>query len=546
MIRIPDKYHLPLILLVCFILFCMHLDVMYENIMEARNFITAREMLNYDNWVFTTMNGEARYEKPPLPTWLVAISAAVFGLDQIWALRLPSALIATLMAIYLYKLAVKFVGNKTYALNSVLILVTSFYILFSGRNGTWDIFAHSFMLGGIYFLFRFFSDYKKEYQNAILSGIFIGLSFMSKGPVSHYALLLPFLIAYGAVYKFSGFKGKIIPLLILLLITLILSSWWAIAIYLFDTASASAIADKEATAWANRNTRPFYYYWSFFTQSGIWTIPAFIGLLYPYLKSRVINLKAYQFTLVWTLAVVVLLSLIPEKKSRYLLPVLIPLAFNTSFYIEYLQRRFKDLKDKRELIPVYFNFGLIAVIGISVPIAGYLIMVENLDGLWLWFVLVSLAALTIGLLIIKGIWEKAFSRMFYLTIAFVCSIILFGFPLVKASYTNEDYAKLAPKIENLQTDGIPVYLYENSSPELIWDMKQRLPIIKTSLGLTFPKEQHFAVLVDKDKAKELEQDFADYNVNLEYEIDGNITSKKDRNYKARRIGRLYLIESRSK
>ena len=73
-------------------------------------------------------------------------------------------------------------------------------------------------------------------------------------------------------------------------------------------------------------------------------------------------------------------------------------------------------------------------------------------------------------------------------------------------------------------------------------MKQRLPIIKTSSGLDIPKEQRFAVLVDKDKAKEVEQDFADYKVNLEYEIDGNITSKKDRNYKTRRIGRLYLIQ----
>ncbi|HNQ27790.1 MAG TPA: glycosyltransferase, partial [Aquaticitalea sp.] len=40
------------------------------SIMEARNFITAREMVDDGNWLLTTMNGEARYEKPPLPTWL--------------------------------------------------------------------------------------------------------------------------------------------------------------------------------------------------------------------------------------------------------------------------------------------------------------------------------------------------------------------------------------------------------------------------------------------------------------------------------------------
>ena len=86
---IPAKYHIPLILGISLFLFLPHLDVLYENIMEARNFNTAREMLEHNNWVLTTMNGEPRYEKPPLPTWLTAISGAIFGLDQIWALRLP-------------------------------------------------------------------------------------------------------------------------------------------------------------------------------------------------------------------------------------------------------------------------------------------------------------------------------------------------------------------------------------------------------------------------------------------------------------------------
>lgn len=40
------------------------------SIMEARNFITAREMITDGNWLLTTMNGLPRYEKPPLPTWL--------------------------------------------------------------------------------------------------------------------------------------------------------------------------------------------------------------------------------------------------------------------------------------------------------------------------------------------------------------------------------------------------------------------------------------------------------------------------------------------
>src|SRR5699024_9813546 len=123
----------------------------------------------------------------------------------------------------------------------------------------------------------------------------------------------------------------------------------------------------ETSRWGSYNVRPFYYYWDFFIQSGVWTILAFVGLLYPYLKNKVSNRKAYAFALLWTLFSLILLSAIPEKKPRYLLPTLIPLALNTGFYVEYLFRKFNTLSLKENFI-VYFNHGAIALIGIAFPI----------------------------------------------------------------------------------------------------------------------------------------------------------------------------------
>ena len=67
-----NKFYLIAIGLVCLAIFFPHLSIVEVNIMEARNFITAREMLEYGNWIHTTMNLEPRYEKPPLPTWMTA------------------------------------------------------------------------------------------------------------------------------------------------------------------------------------------------------------------------------------------------------------------------------------------------------------------------------------------------------------------------------------------------------------------------------------------------------------------------------------------
>src|SRR5690606_27816531 len=81
--------------LVCVLVFFVNLEAIFVNIMEARNFITAREMIEGGNWIFTTLNDMPRYQKPPLPTWLTAFSGMVFGLDSLWGLRLPAAILAT-------------------------------------------------------------------------------------------------------------------------------------------------------------------------------------------------------------------------------------------------------------------------------------------------------------------------------------------------------------------------------------------------------------------------------------------------------------------
>ncbi|MDX1462180.1 MAG: glycosyltransferase family 39 protein, partial [Marinirhabdus sp.] len=360
--------HILLLCATCIAIFFVNLDALYVNIMEARNFTTAREMLDDGNWLLTTLNGEPRYQKPPLPTWMTAISAALFGLKSLTAMRLPAALVTLVLVITTYRFTVRFSKNKTLAFVGSLILATSFYVVFAGRNGQWDIFTHAFMMVCIYQLYLFFTSEEKKYQRIMIAALFFGASFMSKGPVSLYALLLPFLISFGIVFRFRNMGKRILPLLLFGVVSLVLSGWWYWYTYTFDPEAVAEITRRETSNWTGYNVRPFYYYWSFFTQSGVWTIPAFIGLLYPYLKNRVSDKKGYLFTFIWTMASVVLLSVIPEKKSRYLLPVLIPLALNTAYYIEYLFLKFEVLKDKRETYPVYFNFGLIALIGIVFPV----------------------------------------------------------------------------------------------------------------------------------------------------------------------------------
>jgi len=512
--------------------------------MEARNFITAREMIQDGNWILTTLNAEPRYQKPPLPTWLTALSAMSFGLKSLYALRLPAALVTLLLVVFFNKLAILFTENKKYAFISSLILATSFYIVFAGRNGQWDIFTHGFMMVTIYQLFLLFTSEEKKYQRAFIAAIFFGFSFMSKGPVSLYALFLPFLIAFGIVYKYKKIASRAIPLLLFLVVGIVLSGWWHWYTFNFDPEAVTAITKKETSNWTSYEVKPFYYYWSFFTQSGIWTIPAFIGLLYPYLKNRVSNKKGYLFTFIWTVASVVLLSIIPEKKSRYLLPVLIPLALNTGFYIEYLIRKFRDIRDKRETIPVYFNFGLIALIGLAFPIGAYLFLKDSLADNWIWFGLLSISLFCIGFLILRFLKKKNIEKVFYLTIAFIVSIIFFGMPMANSLTVNPEYNSLANLNYWQEKTNNSVYEFTGFCPEMIWAYGKPIKVLSKNGEIIFPIETNFGVLVSEDQKQNFKETFQNYSIKKITRYDMNPSPAGSRTHRPRLWRDFYLVSSK--
>lgn len=534
--------HILLLCLACVAIFFVNLDALFVNIMEARNFATAREMLDDGNWLLTTLNGEPRYQKPPLPTWLTAFSAAIFGLKSLTAMRLPAALVTLLLVLTTYKFTVRISNNRILAFVAALVLSTSFYIIFSGRNGQWDIFTHAFMMVCIYQLFLFFTYETKKYQRILIAALFFGASFMSKGPVSLYALLLPFLIAFGVTYKFKNIKSRIVALFVFLVVSLVLSGWWYWYTYTFDPEAVAEITRRETSNWTGYNVRPFYYYWSFFTQSGVWTIIAFIGLLYPYLKNRVSDKKGYLFTFLWTIASVVLLSVIPEKKSRYLLPVLIPLALNTAFYIEYLFLKFSELNDKRETIPVYFNFGLIATIGIIFPVGGYFFLKDSLDGYWVWFIILSIALVAVGVFIFRNLLRKKIKPVFYGTIAFIVVIMCFGMPMAKALTVNPEYRSLSElNTWQANNNNLPVYEYSYFTPEMIWEYGKPIRVILNFGAENLPKETSFGVLVAQDDVAKFKETFSAYTIENVMRYDMNPKAPGERSHRPRLWRDLYVV-----
>jgi len=543
-ITLVKKRPILTIILLVVVLLLPFLGVMEVTIMEARNFITAREMLTDGNWILTTMNGEARYQKPPLPTWLTALSAMVFGIKSVWGLRFPAVLMIMLLGSMLYTLSRKLTLDKSHSFYNGLIGITSLYVILIIFEAPWDMYAHTFMLVGIYGIVQVFRTAETDWKYILLAVLGISCSVLSKGPVSVYALLLPFLISYGIIFRKSNTTKKWIQLSGILVLGLVLGFSWYLYVRYADPEAFATITSKETGNWTSYNVRPIYYYWSFFTQSGLWTIPAFIGLLYPYLKTRVSNLKVYQFTLLWTLLVVVLLSVIPEKKSRYLMPVLIPLAMNTGFYIEYLVRRFKELKDKRETIPVYIAFGVIGLAFIGAAASAiYLLVIEtSIEVPMVSYVFAGLLTV-IGILLLKKLYQKSIEGVIVLLMVGLVALVFGLGPLhIKNKEVSKDHFGFDGFFKEVGIDKTtPIYAYKNTSPEMVWARGEKILVIEDLSDL---KEGDIFYIIDCQECEEsIENDeqMSKFKYNEPYFINLNYEGLE---YKDRKAGYVYKLTKR--
>jgi 4-amino-4-deoxy-L-arabinose transferase-like glycosyltransferase len=536
MIKRIEKYPILSLLLFVVLMLGFTVDAVPVSIMEARNFISAREMLTDNNWILTTMNGEARYEKPPLPTWITAFFGMLFGMKSVLVLRWPALLFLASIGISTYLLSKKLELSKSHSLINGFIVLSSFYVIGITIEGPWDIYTHGFMLMALYHLFQLFQKQKITLLNSGLFVLFLACSILSKGPVSLYVLFLSFVIAYGIAFKLKGGTLHVLKLISLLVFGVVLGGWWYFHVRVADPETFTAIATRETSNWSSYNVRPFYYYWSFFVQSGLWTIPAFISLLYPYLKTRVSHLKAYRFSFFWTIIAVILLSIIPEKKSRYLMPVLIPLAINIGFYIDYLICEFKNMKTKSEIIPVYFQFGLIGLIAIGFSVTGFFLKPFASHWLVIQFIIAAVVLTSIGILIFRQLLQKEIKTTFYLVIAFMMSVGLFALPLAQTQI-QADYKP----VSELVNTGVPLYSLNHVSPEAIYNYGDKIHKLKTEDGILIPEEKEFNLLVGKENIEDNDVLSELYHIIFITTYDLNTAEKGTRAHRSRLVNKMYRL-----
>jgi 4-amino-4-deoxy-L-arabinose transferase-like glycosyltransferase len=211
-----QKTHRISLILIGLSLFLPYLGAVHLFDWDEINFAeAAREMLVTQDFSRLTINYEPFWEKPPLFIWLQALSMSVFGVNE-FAARFPNVIAGIVSLLFLYRLGTK-IKDQDFGLLWVIMYACSLLPAFYFRSGIIDPWFNFFTFAGVsYFvLYQFKISGTREVNvekdasyYLIISGIFIGLAMLTKGPVA----LLVF-GAFGLIFFiFNKFKYFFTPL----------------------------------------------------------------------------------------------------------------------------------------------------------------------------------------------------------------------------------------------------------------------------------------------------------------------------------------------
>ncbi len=340
--EIFNKYYLPICI---FIILIAGFNIFYSLELlpindwdEARHGVTAFEMNQSGNYLITTYQDYPDYWnlKPPLGSWLIAISYQIFG-NNTFALRFPSALAALLCIILMMYLA-KQIYNSQVSILSGIVLTTGFWFIFMhcGRTGDFD--AQMTLLVILTILFLLKTDTKTIYF--CLTGLCFSLAFLLKS-----YLAIQILLIVGCYLIFTK-KFELIKLRHYIIFIFFASApilFWAIARFNYDglkffqTMVEYDLVKKSFNGLEGHNENIFYYIYSSIWGLFPWSLFP-IGILFLWKKLKIkLNYSKSPILLIWILVPFILFSLAFTKCYWYIYPtypalaILIGLALNKLF-----------------------------------------------------------------------------------------------------------------------------------------------------------------------------------------------------------------------
>jgi len=261
-------------------------------------------------------------EKPPLLFWLMRGSALVFGENE-FSLRLPSAILSAASVVLVFLIVLVATNNLVASFLSGLVLLTTAYFWFTGRQVRMDV----PVTASILLCFYSFLKARKHSKWFLVFGFGLACGVLFKSVIG--LLIYPVILIYSWFYKdWSWLKNKWFWLGNLL--ALVLTAPWHIyesIIYgqkFWHSYLVLHVVDRALTTVTSGPVAPFFYY---FNQILITNQPWFliIGISFlVYLYRRGVKNRKFELFLMVCSFFILVLFYVPKTRLLYYFTPMLP------------------------------------------------------------------------------------------------------------------------------------------------------------------------------------------------------------------------------
>ncbi len=336
---------------------------------EVRYAEIARIMAETDNWTTLQIDyGVPFWAKPPLSTWLSAISFKLFGVNE-FAARLPYLLLNILVLLLIGRYAKR--KGLDFFIPALILLTIPEFLIHSGVVST-DT-ALAFCVTLVMLSFWEAINNKQNHSWKYLFFIGLGLGLLAKGPII-FILTGPPIFIYCMLFKKYKVLWKSFPWIIgILIIGLIAVPWYYLAeqktsgffdyFIVGEHFKRFISSDWQGDNYGFPKSQPLGMIWVFLM---LFALP-WIQLLAIKLwknKADIFKNKWVSYLLLWLVWTPLFFSISKSLIHPYIMPVMVPIALLITYW-------WKDITYKKSIIGVGLAFPALAfLLFLAVSLSG--------------------------------------------------------------------------------------------------------------------------------------------------------------------------------
>ena len=330
---------------------------------------SAREMIASGNYFSVQINFNRFTEKPPLFFWMQVVSMKLFGINEFSA-RFPNAICGIITLVVLFRIG-KQIFNEYFARIWVMVYLGTFVTFLYFKSGIIDPWFNLFIFLAIYHFYSLTTMLKvNRMKHLVLTGVFLGLAVLTKGPVAILIALLTYVVVV-VLNRFRFFINGKEFIAIFVTTLLVCFAWFGVDLIQNGPSFLIEFLQRQIAIFSTNDAdhgEPFFYHW-WVLLLGCFPASIFFmkGMFIQMERNEQKMFKQWMGILFWV--TLLLFSIVKTKIVHYSSLCWFPLTAIASFYLyEIFTGKVRRIHIVFKLLIGIIGF-LLSLILIAIPFA---------------------------------------------------------------------------------------------------------------------------------------------------------------------------------